>query len=111
MNWKIHVLYLGDITVPKAMGTMGLDMNLVLPCPYLAFLLEADHRKILVDTGIHSRFIVDGKAWAGAPAKGGETFLLESLKKVSLCILTVLKGLLSVFLSFPNQTCCHRISM
>ena len=28
MNWKIHVLYLGDITVPKAMGTMGLDMNL-----------------------------------------------------------------------------------
>ena len=80
MNWKIHVLYLGDITVPKAMGTMGLDMNLALPCPYLAFLLESDQRKILVDTGIHSRFIVDGKAWAGAPAKGGEAYLLEALK-------------------------------
>ena len=33
MNWKIHVLYLGDITIPKAMGTMGLDMNLVFPGP------------------------------------------------------------------------------
>ena len=32
-HWKIHVLYLGDITIPKAMGTMGLDMNLVLPGP------------------------------------------------------------------------------
>jgi N-acyl homoserine lactone hydrolase len=81
MNWNIHVLYLGDITVPKAMGTMGLDMNLALPCPYLAFLLQSDHRKILVDTGIHSRFIVDGKAWAGAPAKGGEKYLLDALEK------------------------------
>ena len=81
MDWKIHVLYLGDITIPKAMGTMGLDMNLVFPAPYLAFLLEGNGRKILVDTGIHSRFIVDGKAWAGAPAKGGESFLLEALKE------------------------------
>jgi hypothetical protein len=32
-HWKIHVLYLGDITIPKAMGTMGLDMNPVLPVP------------------------------------------------------------------------------
>ena len=80
-KWKIHVLYLGDITIPKAMGTMGLDMNLLFPAPYLAFLLESGSKKILVDTGIHSRFIVDGKAWAGAPAKGGEAFLLEALKK------------------------------
>ena len=46
-RWKIHVLYLGDITIPKAMGTLGLDMNLVLPVPYLAFLLEAGSRRIL----------------------------------------------------------------
>ena len=81
MNWKIHVLYLGDITIPKGLGTMGLDLNLLLAAPYLAFLLVSESRKILVDTGIHSRFIVDGKAWAGAPAKGGESFLLDGLKK------------------------------
>jgi len=81
MNWKIHVLYLGEIIVPKGVSTMGLDVNLAVTTPYLAFLLDSRSRKVLVDTGINSRFIVDGKAWADAPAKGGEKFLLESLKK------------------------------
>lgn len=81
MNWTIHVLYLGDITIPKSMGTMGLDAELILAIPYLGFLLESGRRKILVDTGIHSRFIVDGRAWANAPAQGGESFLLEALQK------------------------------
>ena len=44
MDWEIHVLYLGDITIPKAMGTIGLDMHLVFPAPYLAFLLASGGR-------------------------------------------------------------------
>ena len=82
-NWQIHVLYLGDITVSKGVGTMGLNIDLILPAPYLGFLLESGGRKILIDTGINNRSIVDGKAWAGAPAKGGEAFLLQALKKHS----------------------------
>jgi N-acyl homoserine lactone hydrolase len=81
MNWTIHVLYLGDITISKAVATMGLDAGVVLAAPYLGFLLESGGRKILVDTGIHSRFIVNGRAWADAPAQGGESFLLEALEK------------------------------
>ncbi|WP_455368697.1 N-acyl homoserine lactonase family protein [[Eubacterium] cellulosolvens] len=81
MDWKIHVLYVGDIICPKGVSTFGLDTDLKLKTPYLAFLLVSKSKKILVDTGMNSRFIIDGKAWAGLPAKGGEKFLLESLKK------------------------------
>ncbi|MGA3084731.1 MAG: hypothetical protein ABSE95_08030 [Thermodesulfobacteriota bacterium] len=49
MNWKIHVLFLGDITIPKAMGNMGLDINLVFPAPFLAFLVKSGLRKFLKD--------------------------------------------------------------
>jgi N-acyl homoserine lactone hydrolase len=81
MDWKIHVLYVGDIIVPKGVSTFNLDTDLKFNVPYLAFLLVSESKKMLVDTGMNSRFIIDGKAWAGLPAKGGEKFLLESLKK------------------------------
>ncbi|WP_455280320.1 N-acyl homoserine lactonase family protein [[Eubacterium] cellulosolvens] len=81
MDWKIHVLYVGDIIVPKGVSTFNLDTDLKFNVPYLAFLLVSKSKKILVDTGMNSRFIIDGKAWAGLPAKGGEKFLLDSLKK------------------------------
>ena len=80
MDWKIHVLYVGDIKGTKGISTFGLDTDLQLNGPYLAFLLVSKSKKILVDTGMNSRFIIDGKALAGLPAKGGEKFLLESLK-------------------------------
>jgi len=83
MNWKIHVLYLGDIVVPKGVSTFGLDTDLIVNTPYLGYLLVSGSKKVLVDTGISSRFIVNGRAWGGNPAKGGEKFLLEALEKNS----------------------------
>lgn len=82
MKWKIHVLYLGQTTVSKDLVTIALDVNMPLTAPFLAFLLESGSKKILVDTGIHSRYFAGGKGFAGAQqTKGGEDLLLESLKK------------------------------
>lgn len=80
-TWKIKVLYLGKITGPKGIATPGLDNDVFFDAPYLSFLLKNKGRKILVDTGISEKFIIDGKAWGALPAEGGSAFLLEALKK------------------------------
>lgn len=79
--WEIRVLYLGKITLPKASITPGFDPDLVITVPYLGFLLQKDGRKVLVDSGIKSDYIVNGKAWGGFAAEGGEKFLLAALDK------------------------------
>jgi hypothetical protein len=83
-SWRIKVLYFGDIEVSKEMVTVGVDIGLKVKLPYLGFLITNGDKNILFDNGINSKFIVDGKAWAGSPAKGGETFVLEALREIRL---------------------------
>lgn len=83
-NWKIYCLYYGDINVPKETITAGVDVGLEIKVPYLGFLLDNGKKKILVDTGINERFIVNGKAWGGYLAKGGTQYVSDSLKKIGV---------------------------
>ncbi len=83
-SWTIHVLYLGDIEVTKEMITVGVDVGLKVTLPYLGFVITDGRKNILFDTGINAKYIVDGKAWAGRPAKGGEAYLLKALDEVGL---------------------------
>jgi len=79
--WKIKSLYYGKITVPKGAIAAGLDPNLILDFPYMGYLLQNGKQNILVDTGIHEDNIIDGKAWGGCPAEGGNRYVLEALEK------------------------------
>jgi N-acyl homoserine lactone hydrolase len=106
MNWTIHVLHLGNITHPKGVTTPGLDVELPITVPYLGFLLASGSRKILVDTGINSRFIINGKAWAGFPAKGGEKFLLDELARNNIKPEDV-EGVLYTHLHNDHAGNCH----
>lgn len=80
-NWEIKVLYLGKITLPKAGITPGFDPDLIIAIPYLGFLLKKGERKVLVDSGIKSNYIINGKAWGGYAAEGGQEYLLAALDK------------------------------
>jgi glyoxylase-like metal-dependent hydrolase (beta-lactamase superfamily II) len=80
----IKVLYYGDIEVSKEMITVGIDAGLKIVAPYLGFLITNNTTNILFDNGINAKYIVDGKAWAGSPAKGGEIFVLEALRGMGL---------------------------
>ena len=83
--WEIKVLYLGKInsgvagTWPSSMPPLTAPFPLA--SPYLGFLLKKGDRRIVVDTGISEKFIVDGKAWGGFPAEGGRAYLERALKK------------------------------
>jgi len=78
-QWRLRALYAGKIRIPKTAATPGLDPDIVYDAPYLAFLLLSANRIVLVDTGISEKFIIDGKAWGGFPAEGGQDYLLRSL--------------------------------
>jgi len=84
MNWKIDVLNYGKLEFLKELFTSNIDVGLKIWGPYLGFLLRNGNRNILVDTGIHDRFIVDGKAWGGLRAEGGEKFVVDALKKANV---------------------------
>jgi N-acyl homoserine lactone hydrolase len=85
--WDIKVLGLGKITMPfstyitvhYAFGAPRITDDFDISGAYLGFLLVSGNQKIVVDNGISSKFIVDGKAWAGLPAEGGETHLRKAL--------------------------------
>ena len=83
-NWTIYALYYGQIECPKAVGTAGIDTDLKIALPYMGFLLENESRRILVDTGVHERFIVNGRAWGGYPAKAGSNYVINSLQKIGV---------------------------
>lgn len=83
-SWKIYSLYYGEIHGTKEMVTLGLDVGLKVPVPYLGFLVDNGEKKILVDTGINERFIVDGKAWGALPAKGGTNYVSDALEKIGV---------------------------
>jgi glyoxylase-like metal-dependent hydrolase (beta-lactamase superfamily II) len=82
--WDIKVLYYGEITIPKGVATPGLDPDLMIVSPYLGFLLQNGKHNVLVDTGISDDFIVDGKAWGNFPAKGGRSYVEQSLAQAGV---------------------------
>ena len=82
--WTIKALYFGKLTTPKSVSDGGLDPNIIIDFPYTGYLLQNGSENILVDTGIHEDYIVDGRAWGGYPAEGGAKFVLEALEKEGL---------------------------
>ena len=87
-KWRITVLNLGSITANLSFlwpqGMPPLEDDIRITAPYLGFLLQDGKRNIVVDTGVSSDFIVDGKAWSGLPAEGGEPFLISELESNGL---------------------------
>jgi N-acyl homoserine lactone hydrolase len=83
-NWKIYSLYYGKAECPKEVLTAGVDVGLKIWVPYMGYLLDNGSTKILVDTGIHERFIVDGKAWGGLRAEAGSKYVSDSLEKIGV---------------------------
>lgn len=83
-TWKIFPLVYGTIDVKKEQLTTGLDVGMALTVPYLGFYLTDGNARILVDNGINSKYIIDGKAWAGSPAVGGEDFVIKSLVDIGV---------------------------
>uniref|UniRef100_UPI002601EE9B MBL fold metallo-hydrolase n=1 Tax=uncultured Flavonifractor sp. TaxID=1193534 RepID=UPI002601EE9B len=83
-NWKITSLYYGKIHAPRGVFTAGLDPDLMIDAPYIGYLLQNGKQNVLVDTGIHQDNIVDGKAWGGYAAVGGNQYVLDALAKEGL---------------------------
>lgn len=83
-NWKIKALNYGTTCCDRRFMANGLDAGMITYGPYLGFLLQNGEENVLVDTGINDRMIVDGKAWGGNPATGGEKYVLDELKKAGL---------------------------
>lgn len=82
-KWKLTTLDCGWHIGNKINLTPGWD-DMAVKLPYLAFLLQDGEKNILVDNGINERFLIDGKAWGGAPADCGVKDLLGSLEKCGL---------------------------
>ncbi|MBN1103297.1 MAG: MBL fold metallo-hydrolase, partial [Deltaproteobacteria bacterium] len=83
-DWTIKTLTYGIIEVKKEQLTTGLDVGTPLTVPYLGFYMTDGKRKLLCDTGINAKYIVDGRAWAGCAARGGEAWVRKSLEKVGV---------------------------
>ena len=73
-QWNVKILNMGWSKSPKSMLTPNLDEDLWLEIPFLAFLLHADGRNILVDSGGNERFLEGGKGWAGLEFHYGREF-------------------------------------
>lgn len=74
----------GWIECPKNMLTTGIDENILIKIPYLGYYLTDGIHKVLVDNGINEKYIVDGKAWAGRPAEGGEDYVLNEFERIGV---------------------------
>jgi N-acyl homoserine lactone hydrolase len=90
--WDIKVLLLGKITMPFStllgvhypFGAPAVENDFDFNAPYLGFLLQGAGCNIMVDTGISEKFFVGGKAWAGLPAEGGQSYVMEALAREGL---------------------------
>ena len=82
-KWKVTTIDCGWHIGNKVNLTPGKD-DAPVKLPYLAFLLQDGEKNILIDNGINERFLIDGKAWGGAPAECGEKDVVNSLAKVGL---------------------------
>jgi N-acyl homoserine lactone hydrolase len=86
--WEIKPLYYGKIEgkvsswYPQLMPALTQDSKHIQP--YIGFLLRSADEIILLDNGVHDRFLIDGKAWGGFPAETGVRFVREALKKEGL---------------------------
>lgn len=86
-EWDVEVLYFGKISMPfskmlsvcYAFGAPAIEHDTYISAPYLGFLLTQGGRRVVVDTGISAKFIVDGKAWAGLEAEGGAAYVERAL--------------------------------
>lgn len=83
-NWNISVLNLGYLMWDKGWSTDGCDVNLQIKIPFLAFLLQKGSKKILVDCGIHEKYIKDGRGFAGLKAEGGSSYVLRALDDLNV---------------------------
>ncbi|MCZ7665251.1 MAG: MBL fold metallo-hydrolase [Thermoleophilia bacterium] len=91
-TWEVDVLYLGKISMPLstmlsvcyAFGAPTVEHDAYISAPYLGFLLTRGETRVVVDTGISGKFIVDGKAWAGLAAEGGEEHMRRALAERGL---------------------------
>ena len=83
-KWKIYPMIFGWIECPKNFLTTGLDAELIIKIPYLGYFLNNGTNKVLIDNGINSKYIVDGKAWAGLPAGGGEDYIASAFEKIDV---------------------------
>ncbi|MHB8867666.1 MAG: N-acyl homoserine lactonase family protein [Thermoleophilia bacterium] len=91
-TWDVEVLYFGKISMPLStmlsvcyvFGAPVVKHDPYVSAPYLGFLLTRAERRVVVDTGISAKFIVDGKAWAGLEAEGGEAYVRRALAEKGL---------------------------
>lgn len=83
-QWSIKVLYLGYARHPKSVLTPNLDPDLMLDVPFLAFLVQADGRNILVDSGGNERFLIDGKGWGGYPFFVGSKYFKKAFRDAGI---------------------------
>lgn len=81
-TWDLRILYYGKMLVPPEYLFAGLTEP--VETPYCGFLLRNNGLNILVDCGVSEDYFVDGKAFAGFPAKGGASFVTGALKKFNL---------------------------
>ena len=86
MAWKIIPLMFGWIEVPKHLLTTGLDAELMIKFLYLGFYLTNGKDRVLIDNGINCRYIVNGKAWAGMYAEGGEHLIFNAFKRINVSL-------------------------
>ncbi len=82
--WTIKPLLFGTIEVKKDQLTTGLDVGIPVIVPYLGFYLTDGEHNVLVDAGINSKYIIDGKAWAGSPAAGGNQWVTKAFEKIEV---------------------------
>lgn len=83
-KWGITPLVFGWIEGSKSLLTVGLDSDLIMKVPYLGYYLTNGEIKVLVDTGIHKKYIRDGVAWGGLPASGGEEVVVKALREIGI---------------------------
>ena len=83
-SWKVYSLYYGTLTVPKGVMAAGIDLDLIIDVPYTGFLLQNGEENVLVDCGVHQDNIVNGRAWGGYKAVGGNKYVIDALAKHGL---------------------------
>jgi len=84
-QWNIEVLYLGGAYARKSDLTPNLDDDLLLEIPHLGFLLQADGRNILIDSGGDERYLIDGKfGFQGQEFHCGRSYLDTALEEASV---------------------------
>ena len=80
-KWKMTVLSCGTHMNYKGALSSGYDQDLFIKLPYLAYLLQDGDMNILIDNGINERFLIDGKAWGGAPPSAARRTWLSLWRK------------------------------